>query len=151
MIMLDMKMPECCYECPFSREDSQLRDYCNIIDTGESRIWHGNERLGNCPVKEISDKGDFISREDALAPYVSLADDDVISVALIKRNILDLKAVHSGKEKGHWIREESICGWDGHSYQCSVCGRSIHLDTEVEDLEDYPFCHCGTKMIESEV
>lgn len=48
--------------------------------------------------------------------------------------------------KGHWIKEESICGWDGHSYQCSECGRSIHLDTEMEDLEDYPYCHCGAKM-----
>lgn len=49
---------------------------------------------------------------------------------------------------GHWIKEESICGWDGRSYQCSECGRSIHLDTEVEDLEDYPYCHCGAKMQE---
>lgn len=48
--------------------------------------------------------------------------------------------------KGHWIKEESIYGWDGHSYQCSECGRSIHLDTEMEDLEDYPYCHCGCKM-----
>jgi len=47
---------------------------------------------------------------------------------------------------GHWIKEESIHGWDGRSYQCSVCGRSIHLDKEVEDLADYPYCHCGAKM-----
>ena len=98
MITLDMKMPECCDECPFAREDRQLRDYCDLIDIGENEIRYGNERLKNCPIKEVSDTGDFISREDALAPYVSLADDDVISVALIKRNILDLKSVHSGKE-----------------------------------------------------
>ncbi len=48
---------------------------------------------------------------------------------------------------GCWIKEESIYGWDGKSYQCSVCGRSIHLDTAVEDLEDYPYCHCGAKMV----
>ncbi len=47
---------------------------------------------------------------------------------------------------GHWIKEESVYGWDGKSYQCSVCGRSIHLDAAVEDLEDYPYCHCGAKM-----
>jgi hypothetical protein len=50
--------------------------------------------------------------------------------------------------KGHWVKEESIFGWDGYSYQCSECGRSIHLDTEMEDLEDYPYCHCGAKMQE---
>lgn len=50
--------------------------------------------------------------------------------------------------EGHWIKEESPFGWDGYSYQCSECGRSIHLDTEVEDLEDYPYCHCGAYMRE---
>lgn len=50
--------------------------------------------------------------------------------------------------EGHWIKEESPYGWDGHSYQCSECGRSIHLDTEMEDLEDYPYCHCGADMRE---
>ena len=47
---------------------------------------------------------------------------------------------------GHWIKEKTIDGWDGHSYQCSVCGRSIHLDAVVEVLADYPYCHCGAKM-----
>lgn len=45
-----------------------------------------------------------------------------------------------------WIKEKSVYGWDGHSYQCSECGRSIHLDTELEDLSDYPYCHCGCEM-----
>lgn len=51
---------------------------------------------------------------------------------------------------GHWIKEKSLHGWDGKSYQCSECGRSIHLDSEIEDLTDYPYCHCGAQMIESE-
>lgn len=61
-----------------------------------------------------------------------------------------LNAEYSEPIKGHWIKEKSIFGWDGHSYQCSECGRSIHLDTEMEDLEDYPYCHCGAKMQEVE-
>lgn len=52
--------------------------------------------------------------------------------------------------KGRWITEISAHGWDGRSYQCSVCGRSIHLDTAVEDIYDYPYCHCGAKMGGSE-
>lgn len=48
--------------------------------------------------------------------------------------------------KGRWIKEESILGWDGYSYQCSNCGRSIHLDTVIEDLSNYPYCHCGAEM-----
>lgn len=50
------------------------------------------------------------------------------------------------ERKGKWIKEKDVLGWDGYSYQCSICGRSIHLDTEVEDLEDYPYCHCGAEM-----
>lgn len=51
---------------------------------------------------------------------------------------------------GHWIKEKSRYGWDGKSYSCSECGRSIHLDSEVEDLTDYPYCHCGAQMRENE-
>lgn len=51
---------------------------------------------------------------------------------------------------GHWIKEKSRYGWDGKSYICSECGRSIHLDSEIEDLTDYPYCHCGAQMTESE-
>lgn len=63
---------------------------------------------------------------------------------------LAIKALEQKSKTGHWIKEKSIFGWDGHSYQCSECGRSIHLDTEMEDLEDYPYCHCGAKMQEVE-
>lgn len=53
---------------------------------------------------------------------------------------------HEQPITGHWIKEETMYGWDGKSYQCSACGRSIHLDTKMEDLSDYPYCHCGAKM-----
>ena len=49
---------------------------------------------------------------------------------------------------GYWIKEKSINGWDGKSYVCSECGRSIHLDSDIENLIDYPYCHCGAEMIE---
>ena len=62
-----------------------------------------------------------------------------------------IKALEQEPRKGKWIKEKSIYGWDGRSYQCSVCGRSIHLDTVVEDLVDYPYCHCGAEMSEVEV
>lgn len=54
------------------------------------------------------------------------------------------------QKTGHWIKEQTIHGWDGYSYQCSECGRSIHIDIDVENLSDYPYCHCGAKMQESE-
>jgi hypothetical protein len=57
-----------------------------------------------------------------------------------------MKDIVVERKKGKWIKEMSLLGWDGCSYQCSECGRSIHLDTEVEDLIDYPYCHCGVEM-----
>jgi hypothetical protein len=64
----------------------------------------------------------------------------------------ELPSVIPTRKKGKWIKEMSLLGWDGCSYQCSECGRSIHLDTEVEDLIDYPYCHCGVEMeIEEEM
>ena len=49
--------------------------------------------------------------------------------------------------EGVWIKEETEYGWDGRSYQCSACGRSIHIDTVMEDVKlDYPYCHCGARM-----
>lgn len=63
---------------------------------------------------------------------------------------LAIQTLEQKPKDGHWIKEKTLNGWDGKSYQCSVCGRSIHIDPEVEDLTDYPYCHCGAIMTESE-
>jgi len=73
---------------------------------------------------------------------------DKITIDACKGAIELLK--QNKRKRGYWIKEKTINGWDGQSYTCSKCGRSIHLDTKVEDLTDYPYCHCGTKMEESE-
>lgn len=73
----------------------------------------------------------------------------VVAVTFIHKTIFDLDWWNAEykEPKGHWIKEKSVHGWDGRSYQCSVCGRSIHLDTEVESLIDYPYCHCGSRNV----
>ena len=50
----------------------------------------------------------------------------------------------SEKKEGYWIREKTPYGY-AHTYCCSECGRTIYCNNE-EDLEDYPYCHCGLKM-----
>lgn len=64
----------------------------------------------------------------------------------LHKRIDTLPIITSKPKEGHWIKEKSLHGWDGKSYQCSVCGRSIHINPEVEDLTDYPYCHCGAIM-----
>ena len=91
-----------------------------------------------------------MTREEKIAELINIRDH--FNYTLAPREVFDdaIKALEQEPRKGHWIKEESVYGWDGHSYQCSECGRSIHLDTAMESLIDYPYCHCGAKM-ESEV
>jgi len=49
-------------------------------------------------------------------------------------------------KRGKWISHMKLYGCESHSYQCSVCGRSIKVDPLTEELTDYPYCHCGAKM-----
>ena len=90
---------------------------------------------------------DAVSREALLALKQKFYDNAGYETEYVDvDDIKELPPVIPKPKIGHWIKEESIFGWDNKSYQCSVCGRSIHLDTKIEDLEDYPYCHCGAKM-----
>ena len=97
---------------------------------------------------------DYVSRQAAIKAFEELPHEYKTKeqrartggIAACQIIVRELPSVTLKQKTGKWIKEESICGWDGKSYQCSACGRSIHLDTKVEDLRDYPYCHCGTKM-----
>ena len=46
---------------------------------------------------------------------------------------------------GRWIYEghhEMM----GHAFQCSVCGRWMFTNFPKHVVEEYPYCHCGAKM-----
>ena len=97
---------------------------------------------------EIPTGSDCVSREKVWFMITGgkyLDEDDEQFIDRLVNKLAELPPVTLIRPKGHWIKEKSIHGWDGHSYQCSVCGRSIHLDTAVESLVDYPYCHCGSK------
>lgn len=34
----------------------------------------------------------------------------------------------------------------GHAFQCSVCGRWMFANSPENVIEEYPYCHCGAKM-----
>lgn len=70
----------------------------------------------------------------------------VLCVNSIKKHIDTIKpadvvpVIH-----GKWIQQKSILGMTNY-YECSECGRVIWLDKEMQELDDFPFCHCGAKM-----
>ena len=49
----------------------------------------------------------------------------------------------------YWIRQETPYGY-ANSYECSECGRVIWNDEGEEGLDDFPYCHCGCRMIARE-
>ncbi len=53
---------------------------------------------------------------------------------------------------GHWIYDDEYSDWFDVTYNCSCCKRAIIVpyDARNEVYKDYPYCHCGAKMIESE-
>lgn len=51
---------------------------------------------------------------------------------------------------GHWVSKHIVDDCNGVVtwYECSECGRSVdETITEEFMLKDYPYCHCGAKMI----
>ena len=89
--------------------------------------------------------GEYISVDTVIE---WLKDKDIIKMSNQERNarkeLSALPSVAIPNKVGHWIRQKSPYGYS-NTYECSECGRTIYADDQ-EDLEDYPYCHCGAKM-----
>lgn len=61
-------------------------------------------------------------------------------------NDTDIDADVQPVKRGRWVHDES--GYDRRDnwYHCSECNRALNLICG-EKLEDYPYCHCGARMI----
>ncbi len=70
----------------------------------------------------------------------------------LKEYIDKLPPVNPQPKTGHWIEKntEDGCGELYSYWACSECGRSVGFNlANIEDvLSDYPYCHCGAKMVE---
>lgn len=66
--------------------------------------------------------------------------------------VLGMKLCLEDSNIGHWIEKyvEDGCGELYSYWTCSECGRNVGHNLEnIEDvLNDYPYCHCGAKMVE---
>ncbi len=51
---------------------------------------------------------------------------------------------------GRWVIAEDRTDWYDITYECSCCKRAIIVpyDARNEVYKDYPYCHCGAKMVE---
>ena len=64
-----------------------------------------------------------------------------------ERQIL-IRAIGNGiaykERQGEWVLAYCSCG--DRYYTCSICNRVIEVKND-QSLKDYPFCHCGAKMV----
>ena len=63
-----------------------------------------------------------------------------------------IKALEQEPRVGHWIYDYEYSNWFDVTYKCSCCKRTIIVPYEAKNevYKDYPYCHCGAKMAESE-
>lgn len=64
----------------------------------------------------------------------------------------ELPSVAPQQKVGQWIEKyaEDACGERYSYWACSECGRDVgfNLANIKNVLSDYPYCHCGAKMVE---
>ena len=62
-----------------------------------------------------------------------------------------VKALKAMSKTGHWVLNDNqgVMPAGYKMYHCSECGREISskYHGKVSMLKDYPYCHCGAKMI----
>lgn len=91
----------------------------------------------------------IVDTDDVLALF-GASDEDIYATGTIEDAIYDgtLKPAELEIKTGRWI-----CGDTGlmvTEYKCSECGRTVRDDTGYDVYLDYPYCHCGAKMLKTE-
>jgi hypothetical protein len=91
-----------------------------------------------------------VSREDVLLMLTGedLPDDASKLISIFSERIKKLPLVKPEQKKGHWIYQTSddYLGELNGYYECSECGRTVG-DTVGDIYTEYPYCHCGAKMV----
>jgi hypothetical protein len=89
-------------------------------------------------IKECKDKG-FKHTFYTLTEYHTALD-------------MAIKALDREPKTGHWIYDDEYSDLLDAIYECSCCKRILIVPYEAKNevYKNYPYCHCGAKMAESE-
>lgn len=80
------------------------------------------------------------------APIMAMTPEEFNTYIQTLNKVMDW--LEQGSKTGHWVKMPLIEAGQTYSHECSLCGRRI-LITDV-GLSEFPYCHCGAKMAESE-
>ncbi len=96
--------------------------------------------------------GDAVNREAVLALAKEECETAVIPYKRFVKGVNALPPVYPKEKTGRWIKnkEQGVQAVGYLAYHCSECGREISskYHGKVSLLEEYPYCHCGAKMVE---
>ena len=70
----------------------------------------------------------------------------------LRKRIKSLSPALPQSKIGHWMHDRGAYSeWGDEIYECSCCERTISIpypyDTRNDIYKDYPYCHCGAKMV----
>lgn len=98
--------------------------------------------------KECVKRAEYCNRQCGKCELVK--EDKII----LKTFDIAIEALEQEPKIGHWIRNEKqgVQAVGYLTYHCSECGREIcsKYHGKISLLKEYPYCHCGAKMAESE-
>ena len=74
------------------------------------------------------------------------------AIGRAEMEIEGLPPVNPQPKMGRWVIVEDRTDWFDATYECSCCKREIIVpyDARNEVYKDYPYCHCGAKMVDSQ-
>lgn len=115
MIQIDMKMPKCCIDCPILRENDWWGTYCPFVcEENNVNIKERIDRPSECPLKEIEESDDCVSRQAVLNEIYNTDGISNIYFRLADK-IIALPPVKLAEKTGQWIKY--VNNW----VECSCC------------------------------
>ena len=89
---------------------------------------------------------DLISRQDAIDAVIKYC--TKYDLRELLADIEVLPSVEQAQKTGKWIATDK--GLKATIYECSECGIYVVDDTGYDVVKDYPYCHCGARMVGKE-
>lgn len=140
-----------CKDCAMVQR-GKVFDTCPFLKQEVNGNVERGGKPNGCPIIEVPDTnvGDTISRQAVLDEISDYNNDFDYTTNELYDRIKRMSSVNPQPKTGRWLIVEDRTDWYDATYECSCCKREIIVPYEARDevYIDYPYCHCGAKMVE---